>query len=355
MRAGGGQPAGGDCEGLRPRRRTQLAVVATNKRVSEPVGGGRVVEREPVLVSDPLLVDLGVVAGEATHHLAATVVDADRSAAGVVLGDGGDGDEVERAGPEAVLGAGQRSHRADLDGVAGEVAFERLLLVDADLLQGTALEKGDERVAGDLLGEAGAASAQDAALPVEEDLRRDVDRLGERALDAREPGLTATVGHRLVLQRALAALVADGAVQRMVDEQELHDALLRLVRGRARGLGADDHALGHRAACRTPAASASGGRMPRRPGRISTRHCRQAPTGASNGWSQNRGIWTPTCSAARMTRVSLGTLTSMPSMVTVTRSLFSTPVAEPVVTVMRWLPALRRPSRLRGRTGSRRA
>ena len=48
---------------------------------------------------------------------------------------------------------------------------------------------------------------------------------------------------------------------------------------------------------------------------MSTRHWRQAPTGASSGWSQNRGIWTPTCSAARMTSVSLGTLSWMPSMV----------------------------------------
>src|SRR6478735_535170 len=52
----------------------------------------------------------------------------------------------------------------------------------------------------------------------------------------------------------------------------------------------------------------------------STRHCRHAPTGASSGWSQKRGIWTPTCSAARITRVSLGTLTWTPSMVRVTRS-----------------------------------
>ena len=55
----------------------------------------------------------------------------------------------------------------------------------------------------------------------------------------------------------------------------------------------------------------------------STRHWRQAPTGASSGWSQNRGICTPTCSAARITRVFLGTETSMPSMVRVTSSDFS--------------------------------
>ena len=53
----------------------------------------------------------------------------------------------------------------------------------------------------------------------------------------------------------------------------------------------------------------------------STRHCRQAPTGSSSGWSQNRGIWTPICSAARITRVPLGTLTATPSMVRLTRSV----------------------------------
>ena len=37
------------------------------------------------------------------------------------------------------------------------------------------------------------------------------------------------VGHRLVLQVALAALVADRAVERMVDEQELHHPFARLL------------------------------------------------------------------------------------------------------------------------------
>src|ERR1700741_732546 len=50
----------------------------------------------------------------------------------------------------------------------------------------------------------------------------------------------------------------------------------------------------------------------------STRHCRQAPTGSSSGWSQNRGIWMPINSAARITKVPLGTLISTPSMVSVT-------------------------------------
>ncbi len=53
----------------------------------------------------------------------------------------------------------------------------------------------------------------------------------------------------------------------------------------------------------------------------STRHWRQAPAGSSSGWSQKRGIWMPSCSAARISSVPLGTEISMPSMVTVTRSV----------------------------------
>src|SRR3984885_15222573 len=57
---------------------------------------------------------------------------------------------------------------------------------------------------------------------------------------------------------------------------------------------------------------------------ISTRHWRQAPTGSSSGWSQNRGISTPINSAARITKVPLGTLISVPSIVNVTSSGWET-------------------------------
>ena len=47
----------------------------------------------------------------------------------------------------------------------------------------------------------------------------------------------------------------------------------------------------------------------------STRHWRQAPTGSSSGWSQNRGITMPSRSAVRMISSPLGAITSVPSMV----------------------------------------
>ncbi len=77
----------------------------------------------------------------------------------------------------------------------------------------------------------------------------------------------------------------------------------------------------------------------------STRHCRQAPAGSSSGWSQKRGIAMPSCSAARISSVPLGTEISMPSIVTVTRSSF------PCTAVMRGLPA---PGRAHRGTGTRR-
>src|SRR5690606_36665497 len=138
--------------------------------------------------------------------------------------------QVERPGPEPVLGAGERARRADLDGVDVEVGLERLLRADPDLLERAPLQQIYERITSDLLGEAAAPLAEHAPLPVQQDLAGDRDRFGEGALGLVEPGVRATVLERLVLHRALPALVADWAVQRVVDQQQFHDALMRLVR-----------------------------------------------------------------------------------------------------------------------------
>ena len=85
----------------------------------------------------------------------------------------------------------------------------------------------DERVAGDLGGEARAAAALDAALAVEQHEVADRDRLLEVPLLLDEARLAGTERERLVLQRALAAAVAHRAVERVVDQQELEHAVLR--------------------------------------------------------------------------------------------------------------------------------
>jgi hypothetical protein len=51
-----------------------------------------------------------------------------------------------------------------------------------------------------------------------------------------ETASVATISHRLVLEIALASLVANGAVERVVGEEELHDTLAGLVDERRVGL-----------------------------------------------------------------------------------------------------------------------
>src|SRR5690606_24461103 len=93
-------------------------------------------------------------------------------------------------------------------------------------------------------GESGATSAEDAALPVEQDEIRDLDRLLVVPLLFDEAGLARPVGEGLVLEGALPALVAYRAVEGVVDEEVLEDPFLGLGDGVV--LGVDDHAVGDR-------------------------------------------------------------------------------------------------------------
>ena len=109
--------------------------------------------------------------------------------------------------------------------------------------------------------EADAARAVDAARHDGLDQRADIFVL-DRALVLLIAAGVDAVGHRLVLQVAFAALVADRAVERMVDQQELHHAFARLPHHRRAGV---DHLRACRRGSaagpshpwrRTPAASA---------------------------------------------------------------------------------------------------
>ena len=137
--------------------------------------------------------------------------------------------EVPWAGGEAVRRRGQRSDGADLDRVARVVRAERSTWEGRDLDLVTSPGEVDQCLTGDLLGEACAAAALDAALTVQEDQLRDGQRLGEVTLLLDESRLSWAVDKGLVLERALTALVADRAVQRVVGEQELEHAVLRLL------------------------------------------------------------------------------------------------------------------------------
>ena len=82
------------------------------------------------------------------------------------------------------------------------------------------------RIALDLLAEAHAARALDAAGHVGRDQRPEVLVL-DHALALGEARDVAAVAHREILQLALPALIADRAIERMIDEQEFHGRALR--------------------------------------------------------------------------------------------------------------------------------
>ena len=107
-----------------------------------------------------------------------------------------------------------------------------------DLAAVAAIDDVDLRVAFDVAHEADAARAEDAAVAVEHQRRPEVD-VGlhafavERPARKLHPALVGSERVREVLQRALAALVADRTVERMVDQQELEDS----ARARRRSSG----------------------------------------------------------------------------------------------------------------------
>ncbi len=198
-------------------------------------------EGEATLVAEPAVVDrLGV---DAQQPGQAVLRRLHGHPAPHRAGGAGGLDLIEVPGPggEAVGRGGQRADRADLHRVAAEVGGEGLGREGRDLDVLAASGEVDLRLAGHVGGEAGAAGALDAALAVEQDQVRDGDGLLEVALLLNEAGLARAVGQRLVLQRALAALVADRAVERVVGQQELEHAVLGLLHLLRRGV--DDHAL----------------------------------------------------------------------------------------------------------------
>ena len=141
----------------------------------------------------------------------------------------------------------QRADRAQVDDVGRQLREDAALEIGGDLHVLAAADGAELLDAGDLGHEADAARAVDAAGHERLDQRADVLLL-DRALVLDVARAADAVGHGLVLQVALAALVADRAVERVVDQQELHHAFARLLDQRAGGddLGGAPSLLGGR-------------------------------------------------------------------------------------------------------------
>ncbi len=138
----------------------------------------------------------------------------------------------ERPGPVR-----QRADRTQVDHVGRQLRHHAALEVGGDLHVLAAADGAELLDARHLGHVAHAARALDAARHGRLDERPQVLLL-HRALVLGEARAADAEGHGLVLQVALPALVADRAVERVVDEQELHHAFARLLHHRR--LGVDD-------------------------------------------------------------------------------------------------------------------
>ena len=230
LRRGGlGERIRSAAKGIGPAGRNERVAFA-EKRLGESTVGVDGFARETTFVAQPAPVDRVDVDSGETLDFIARRVDRDPAADRAHLAGRLGGVEIPRAGLEAIAGGGERADRADLDGVAAEVRRERFVRERVDLGVVAAVDEVDQRIAGDFLGKTGAAVTQDATLAVEQHEIADRDRLLLVTLLLDETALAGAEGHRLVLERTFATLVAYGAIEGMVHEQELEDTVLRLLR-----------------------------------------------------------------------------------------------------------------------------
>src|ERR1700722_13723061 len=153
---------------------------------------------------------------------------------------------LPRTGLVAISTRGERTDRTDVDTHAALFAFQVIFFIGRDQRTDAAILHTESPYIHALAANAHATETQDAARAVEENYRRPLLLLfvGLRLHVSR---LRGAVGKSHVLQFALAARVANRAIQRMIAEQDLNRRFTRLPDFFA--VGGDDHAFAdHRGA-----------------------------------------------------------------------------------------------------------
>ena len=180
------------------------------------------------LVGNPFLVHAVMIARQNAHHFTALCVHPDIAAQRIHHVDGFGLGQLPRAGSERIRLGCQRTHRAQIDDVALQVRNQRLIQIAGDL--GILAPAGLAHLgdAGHLCGKAHASRTADAAGHRGRHKRAKV-QIVHRALGFLETCPGHAIGHGLVLQVALAALIADRAIQRVVDQHEFHHAFAGLL------------------------------------------------------------------------------------------------------------------------------
>ena len=118
-----------------------------------------------------------------------------------------------------------------------------IALAGSDLADHAAIHDAERADAHAFIADTNAAVAEDTSRRIEEHDRRKL-LFVDVVLHFREPALAGAVREHHVLQFALAALVADRAIERMIGQQQLEHRFASLLDDG--GIGADDHAFADR-------------------------------------------------------------------------------------------------------------
>ena len=154
---------------------------------------------------------------------------------------------------EAEVIGGEGADGADVGGIEGVIVIEATAGMDGEGGVGAALGESEHGILRDFIHEADTTGTHDAALVVEPDARADINVFRFFHLHVHKAGYAAPVADGLFLEAAFAGLVADGAVEGMVDEEKFHDTLAAFFHQLAGGadphvfrdhIGARDHGAG---------------------------------------------------------------------------------------------------------------
>ena len=224
---------------LAPADRDQLPVAAHIGLIKPRMR--QAIDRVAGFIRRPFLVHIFVDAGQRAQHRTAAAIEPDVRANRVHHVDARRFFQLPRPRLESIRFRCQRANGAQIDDVARQFAGHCAFQIAGDLHILTAPNSADFLNASHFLGKADAAGALDAAGHCGLDQRPHIF-LGYGALILVIPARAATIEHRLVLQVAFAALIANRAIERVVDEQKFHHPFTRLFDHRA--VGADDLTLG---------------------------------------------------------------------------------------------------------------
>jgi len=177
------------------------------------------------LVGNPLLVDFFVDTGKDSEEVGASGVHVDVGTHGVHHIDGVVGLEFPGSGLEGVGSVVEGTNGAKIDDVSGQLVGDDLLDISADLVGLATHHLTEREFTSDQFREADTPGAVNT--PSHRGLDQGSDHLVlDGALVLHHSALSVAVNRGDILEIALASLVANGAVKRMVGQEEFHDSTI---------------------------------------------------------------------------------------------------------------------------------